>query len=319
MVAQRLETNIVSTNNDSNAEAGKNSQPHWRHRRPRPRKDIELKNKSSDIPILTPNTDIDTETKDKKDVEQCFICTEPISCYAVGVCNHRTCHLCSLRLRALYKNPACGYCKTELTSVVFTKDPNRTFESFNLRELPAGDEKTSVYFETQELCDETMIILRFNCPDSNCDFHADNGWKELKEHVKTVHQRSLCDICIKHKKIFSHEHTQFTRAQLQRHMTVGDSRDPNNTTGFKGHPECHFCRISFYDGDQLFEHCRDKHEQCHICIRDGSGRNDYYTNYDTLEQHFLKDHFLCSDRECLNKKFVVFKSDIDLKAHVVCE
>ncbi|RUP52464.1 hypothetical protein BC936DRAFT_145221 [Jimgerdemannia flammicorona] len=31
----------------------------------------------------------------------CFICTEPIVIFAVAECNHRTCHLCSLRLRAL--------------------------------------------------------------------------------------------------------------------------------------------------------------------------------------------------------------------------
>lgn len=41
----------------------------------------------------------------------CFICAEEISCYAVGECNHRVCHLCSLRLRALYKQKTCAYCK----------------------------------------------------------------------------------------------------------------------------------------------------------------------------------------------------------------
>ncbi|ORX93366.1 hypothetical protein K493DRAFT_262528, partial [Basidiobolus meristosporus CBS 931.73] len=261
----------------------------------------------------------DTPEAENNQVEHCFICTEPISCYSVGVCNHRTCHLCSLRLRVLYRNKTCGYCKTELKSVVFTRDPEKLFEQFVLKELPAQDTVASVYFDTQKLHDEIQTILRINCPDKKCDFHSENSWAGLEEHVNTVHQRSLCEICVKHKKVFSHEHTVFTHAQLQRHMTVGDSKNSTKTTGFKGHPECQFCSIHFYDGDQLFEHCRDKHEQCHICIRNGSGRHDYYASYGTLEQHFLNDHFLCTYQECLNKKFVVFQSDIDLKAHLVEE
>ena len=38
-------------------------------------------------------------------------------------------------------------------------------------------------------------------------------------------------------------------------------------------------------------------------------------NYDALEEHFRKDHYLCADKECLEKKFVVFGSEMDLKAH----
>ena len=34
-----------------------------------------------------------------------------------------------------------------------------------------------------------------------------------------------------------------------------------------------------------------------------------------LEVHFRKDHFLCPDRECMEKKFVVFDSELDIKAH----
>ena len=63
-------------------------------------------------------------------------------------------------------------------------------------------------------------------------------------------------------------------------------------------------------------HCRDKHERCHICDRRSQGRQQqYYVNYDSLEQHFRSDHFLCADQECMDKKFVVFESEMDLKAH----
>ena len=63
-------------------------------------------------------------------------------------------------------------------------------------------------------------------------------------------------------------------------------------------------------------HCRNKHERCHICESQAQGRqHPYYLDYDALEEHFRKDHFLCADKECLEKKFVVFGSAMDLKAH----
>ncbi len=43
---------------------------------------------------------------------QCIVCCEGINHFSVGGCNHRhVCHLCSLRMRALYKNNSCSFCK----------------------------------------------------------------------------------------------------------------------------------------------------------------------------------------------------------------
>lgn len=86
-------------------------------------------------------------------------------------------------------------------------------------------------------------------------------------------------------------------------------------SGFKGHPLCGFCGERFYDDDKLYEHCRMKHERCFICDRRDSRKPHYYMDYNALEEHFKKDHYLCSDRECLEKKFVVFESEMDLQAH----
>lgn len=48
----------------------------------------------------------------EKDGEICFICAEgPVQYWSVGECNHRTCHTCSIRLRALYKKNECTFCK----------------------------------------------------------------------------------------------------------------------------------------------------------------------------------------------------------------
>lgn len=58
------------------------------------------------------------------------------------------------------------------------------------------------------------------------------------------------------------------------------------------------------------------HEQCFLCVRNGN-RHEYYANYESLENHFKTDHAMCLYPQCLEKKFVVFDSPIDLKAHEV--
>lgn len=109
----------------------------------------------------------------------------------------------------------------------------------------------------------------------------------------------------------------FTNAELRKHEKYGDDNPGAiDQSGFRGHPDCGFCRERFYGDDELYAHCRDKHERCHICDRRVSNRqHQYYINYDALEDHFQKEHFLCLDKECLEKKFIVFETQMDLKAH----
>ena len=48
-----------------------------------------------------------------EDVEAdvCFICASTVVHNSIAPCNHRTCHICALRLRALYKTRACAHCR----------------------------------------------------------------------------------------------------------------------------------------------------------------------------------------------------------------
>lgn len=64
-------------------------------------------------------------TDDADDGEVCFICASPVEHTSVSPCNHRTCHICALRLRALYKNKGCAHCR-----VSFTRSSN--FQSHKL-------------------------------------------------------------------------------------------------------------------------------------------------------------------------------------------
>jgi hypothetical protein len=38
--------------------------------------------------------------------------------------------------------------------------------------------------------EDTLILLRFNCPDSACDYLG-NGWGDLKLHVRATHGKLL--------------------------------------------------------------------------------------------------------------------------------
>jgi hypothetical protein len=51
------------------------------------------------------------EELDEEEAEVCFICASPVEHLALSPCNHRTCHICALRLRALYKSKACAHCR----------------------------------------------------------------------------------------------------------------------------------------------------------------------------------------------------------------
>lgn len=51
------------------------------------------------------------DEEDEEEEEFCYICAEPVRYWVLGTCNHRTCHVCSLRLRALYKKRECTFCK----------------------------------------------------------------------------------------------------------------------------------------------------------------------------------------------------------------
>lgn len=164
---------------------------------------------------------------------------------------------------------------------MFTNNSEKLYEDYKREDTPFFDKKYGIRFETQEMYKDTMVLLQHNCPEPECE-EAFENWNELKRHVKQAHDRLCCDLCLRNKKIFSHEHTLYTNGQLQKHHREGDaSFNKEDETGFTGHPECVFCRTRFYGADELFEHCRDKHEQCHICVRRGI-QHQYYANYDSL-------------------------------------
>ncbi|TPX16483.1 uncharacterized protein E0L32_003777 [Thyridium curvatum] len=256
---------------------------------------------------------------DDAEGEVCFICANPIQHYSIAPCNHITCHICSLRMRALYKNKDCPHCRTPAPYVIFTDDASKRYDEYGNADTTSTDDNIGIKYTNEDIVGDTVLLLRYNCPDESCDY-AGLGWPDLHRHVRSVHHKKMCDLCTRNKKVFTHEHELFTDKALERHMRHGDHQPGAvDQTGFKGHPLCGFCGERFYDDDKLYEHCRNKHERCFLCDRRDSRQPHYYRDYNALEQHFKKDHFICLDRECLEKKFVVFESEMDLKAHQLSE
>ena len=61
------------------------------------------------------------EEEQPPEVELCFICAEPVLLYSVPPCDHRTCHMCAVRLRALYKKEKCTFCNVSIFLSVETR------------------------------------------------------------------------------------------------------------------------------------------------------------------------------------------------------
>ena len=58
------------------------------------------------------------------DSDVCWICAEPVKYYSISECNHRTCHVCAIRLRALYKKTDCTFCKVGLRGLTLIYLPS---------------------------------------------------------------------------------------------------------------------------------------------------------------------------------------------------
>lgn len=70
--------------------------------------------------------------------------------------------------------------------------------------------------------------------------------------------------------MFICEQKLYSRTQLNRHISIGDSEVDGSESergGFKGHPTCEFCQNPFYGDNELYIHMSTEHYTCHICQR----------------------------------------------------
>ena len=183
-------------------------------------------------------------------------------------------------------------------------------------------------------------LLSLNCPISEecCKSRRLIYREELLGHARKCHlDKQLCELC------FTHQHYFFSELPF---FTTTNSLNLHKADV---HPRCEFCKSHFYSSDELYVHCRDRHETCFICTsrnrqalptstNTSNSRNCnslvsatgapvatrailnnpvYFKNYSTLESHFSRDHYMCQVNECKEKKFVVFPNKEELALHEV--
>jgi hypothetical protein len=246
----------------------------------------------------------------------CLICCEPIEFYAIGECNHNEiCGLCTIRRRQIYKEMDCCICKQPLEHIVVDRESslkfNELFENRNRSHLLTGSTITINDAEYFAYCESLFERYCPVCADSHTHRKAFPSVAMLKKHVENVHRQSFCELCLEHRKCFLHEQKLYTPEQLPGHVEKGDP-----SIQLKPHPSCDYCHTVFYSVEDLFRHCEEAHFKCFLCERENILYN-YFRNYDHLEQHFNKKHHACHEKECLEKKFVVFSTALDLQAHNV--
>ncbi|EOA23160.1 hypothetical protein CARUB_v10016703mg [Capsella rubella] len=274
--------------------------------------------------------------------DSCAVCAENLEWVAYGSCGHReVCSTCVVRLRFVLGDPRCCICKTESPIVFVTKalgDYTRTINDFSTfpsapKEGRVGafwyHEDTQAFFDDLDQYRMIKAMCRLSC--SVCDKAEDQprhhrqrikSVEQLKGHLYHKHKLHMCGLCLEGRKIFICEQKLYTRAQLNQHIHTGDSEVDGNESeraGFTGHPMCEFCRNPFYGDNELFTHMSTEHYTCHFCQRSNPGQYEYYKNYDDLEIHFRRDHFICEDDSCLAKKFIVFQNESELKRHNATE
>lgn len=63
---------------------------------------------------IRPKPEVDDDAESVDDEDCCFICANPLMYRAILPCNHNTCHICIVRMRALYKSKACPHCRVSV-------------------------------------------------------------------------------------------------------------------------------------------------------------------------------------------------------------
>ena len=231
--------------------------------------------------------------------EPCPLCLSPMVVRSVGECDHPVCLVCSTRMRVLGLKNECALCRRDLQTVVFTQ--SRAVFSQLKNKVLLADRKYRICFETEDLQSEYRDLLSHQCPLCP-DKMMFRTFAQLERHVRQLHSRHYCQLCLPNTNLFTSERKLYTRSDLASHRR-------------RDHPECKFCGCRYFEEEELFKHCRREHFFCHICEADGL--QNVFADYSDLRKHFGEDHYACPDPACEAQKFVVFKTEIDWKAHQV--
>jgi hypothetical protein len=80
------------------------------------------------------------------------------------------------------------------------------------------------------------------------------------------------------------------------------------------HPWCDFCEEFFYNDLTFHDHLNRLHLTCNLC--GDWEKNRYYKDYNSLEIHFAKSHFICPYEQCKSKCYVAFRTENEVQVHL---
>ena len=255
----------------------------------------------------------------KIELMTCICCLHELFTYAYYECSHFVCLNCSTKMRILCKKLDCPICRCISTNVYCSKK-EIDLKNFDLNTLIDQefilDQESGIFFDQKNnlIKYEFDEILCNRCDICTKTLRPFQSFKELNIHMKKVHRRFYCELCLENLQLFPFERKHYTREELAVHKRSGDRDD----FSFKGHPLCENCDVRFFDKDELYRHFRKDHYFCHFC--DSDGIEEYYKDYNQLRQHFLNKHFLCELENCSanasqTHEYVVFRTELDLQAH----
>ncbi|CAD7698818.1 unnamed protein product, partial [Ostreobium quekettii] len=266
----------------------------------------------------------------------CAVCAEPLEWTAFGECGHTdTCSKCVARLRFVLGDRRCAICQQEAERVFFTryagkfterlsaddfaglKGRARSRELFSLAVIDGFFDDEDHFKRIKSFCSFTHPILESGGSDGNLP--PFKTLTALRRHIQDKYDRYFCSICLNGRKAFVCEQLLYTKKSLDKHLRVGDEDGPMAASGFKGHPQCRFCHKRFFGESEQFQHNQKEHETCFLCRRANPDQYVYYENYPELEEHFFSAHHPCPHASCLEKRFVIFSTDAELKNHVAKE
>ena len=252
----------------------------------------------------------------------CSICTDSVSFYCVGFCDHNFCTKCILRLRTKDADKSCPICKQTLEYVVcYRADQGiQRFASFNvmgLSNIPGFDidHVSGMMFAHCHAHYKSLVSLRsISCPVRGCDtVDSFRSTAVLLQHMKSRHDVSFCPLCLDKRSLFVSEQTLYSPSQLKKHMTAPQA------AGHGGHPACHFCQKHFYDSPELYQHMHISHTTCHLCPN--QFQNRFYRDAQSLLGHTRDSHIVCS--YCTNEDVLVngveyaFRTVSELQTHLM--
>lgn len=264
----------------------------------------------------------------------CMVCCEPLKNSAIGQCGHTgVCAQCALRLRLLLRSwecPECKACNAHVLVVPFAGELTRRPPSHSAEELAreahplderltSASPSTGMFVEDSQLLKSLCSLAVPSCPMPECSAHS-RGFADvtsLQKHLDSVHQKHLCDVCLRSRRAFVHEQSLYSKAQLKHHKERGsvvDAHTELGRSGFSGHPLCKFCNTRFFDQTESFHHMEREHLRCPVCRRASEDSWTYYRNHDELNEHFRKHHYVCHFPNCT---YLAFGSEAELKKHLI--